>query len=77
MEVPMYDEIARQIRLAEANGRKVAMFHYQVLKNARMLDKEDPIEFCHAVGMNESYAIEFRKMINLARLMEEKGEHIR
>lgn len=69
----MLNAIAKQIHSASYNKRKAVMFHYQVLVNAEKLSKTDPKEFCRAVGMNESYATEFRKMIELAQLLKELG----
>lgn len=54
-------------------GRSGQMFHYQVLKNADLLANEDPIRFCELVGMKISFKTEFRKMINLAEMIKEKG----
>ena len=72
----VYDDIARQISQASKNRRKSAMFHYQVLVNADKLAEEDPVNFCRAVGMNESYATEFRKMLQLSRLIKQMGKTI-
>ena len=33
----MYDEIRQAIELAERDGQKIAMFHYQVLSHAAEL----------------------------------------
>ena len=33
----------------------------------------DPEEFCRRVGMSRSFATEFRKMLALARLMQDRG----
>lgn len=68
---PIMDEMIRQINKAASRRCKVAMFHYQVLVNADKLADEDPVHFCRAVGMNDSFAIEFRKMLNLSRMMKQ------
>jgi hypothetical protein len=62
-------------RAAEKN-QKIAMFHFQVLKNADELAGIDPKGFCKEISVPESYAIEFTKMIALARLMKEQGRKI-
>jgi hypothetical protein len=49
------------------------MFHYQVLINAEKLKDLDPVAFCKNLGVPETYATEFRKMLSLARLMKEQG----
>ena len=69
----MFEEIGLEIDRAAANGQKVAMLHFQVLKNARQLATTDPTEFCRLVRVPQSYAIEFRKMLALARLLDEQG----
>lgn len=69
----MYEEIERQIILAEKNKCKIAMFHYQVLTHADKLLEEDPVHFCREVGVNDSYAIEFGKMLRLSKMMKQMG----
>lgn len=69
----MVEEITRKIRTAAHTGQKIAMFHYQVLVNAEKLKGFDPVTFCRDVGVPETYATEFRKMISLAKLMKEEG----
>ena len=49
------------------------MFHFMVLKHADELASVDPSEFCRRVGMSESFATEFGKMLALRRLMREKS----
>jgi hypothetical protein len=73
----MYEEIARSIRQAELSGQQIAMFHYQVLANADRLKNVRAGDFCEAVGMKQSFATEFSKMIALAKLMGERGVEIR
>ena len=69
----MYEQIKLAIEAAERDGQKIAMFHYQVLANAAQLRSVDPEEFCQWVGMSRSFATEFRKMLALARLMQDRG----
>lgn len=69
----MYDEIARQINQAAERKCKIAMFHYQVLVNADKLMDEDPVNFCRIVGLGDSFATEFRKMIKLSKMMKQMG----
>lgn len=72
----MIDGIAKRIREAANGGQKIAMFHYQVLVNAEKLKGLDAVTFCKDVGVPETYATEFRKMIGLAKLMKEQGTTI-
>ena len=67
------DEWARQIRQAELDGAKIAMFHYIVLSNAAQLKHANPKKFTTDVGLKESFHAEFSKMIALAKLMERLG----
>lgn len=46
---------------------------YLVVKYAELLKDIDPIEFASAIGRKESYATEFRKGLNLARVIAERG----
>jgi hypothetical protein len=72
----MIEHIAAKVRDAARTGHKIAMFHYQVLTNADALDGLDPVLFCRDIGVPETYATEFRKMISLSRLMKEEGVRI-
>lgn len=72
----MIEEIRRAVHNASLNNQKMAMFHFQVLKHASELDSLDPIAFCHDIDVTESYQTEFRKMLNLARIMRQEGVHL-
>lgn len=72
----MIDEIRSAVQSAAGKSQKIAMFHYQVLKNADQLDGVDPKRFCKEISVNATYATEFRKMLALARLMKEQGIHL-
>ena len=69
----MIEQIKAAIHHAAGNHQKIAMLHFQVLKNADELAGMDPIGFCKEVSISEKYATEFRKMIALARLMKQQG----
>lgn len=69
----MYDLIAQQISAAATRRQKSAMIHFQVLKYANQLRNVDPVTFCRKVGIEDVWATEFKKMINLSRLLEEEG----
>jgi len=69
----MIQEIKAAISRAADRNQKIAMFHYQVLKNASELEGLDAKAFCREIAVRETYATEFAKMIALARLMREEG----
>ena len=69
----MIEQIKAAVHGATAKNQKLAMFHFQVLKNADELAGIDPKGFCKEVSVPESYATEFTQMIALARLMKEQG----
>jgi hypothetical protein len=69
----MFDEIREAIQSAALDQQKLAMFHFQVLRNAERMSGVDAIEFCRAVDVPVSFASQFRKMVALARIMRESG----
>lgn len=69
----MIDQIRAAVHGAVGGKQKIAMFHFQVLKNAEALEGFDSAAFCREVGVPESYRTEFSKMLGLARLMRERG----
>ena len=69
----MVEQIKTAVHHAAGRNQKIAMFHYQVLKNADGLEGIDPRGFCKEISVPETYATEFTKMIALARLMKEQG----
>ena len=58
------------------NAIKMGMFHYQVLINAKLLEDVNPIDFCRAVGVPDSYTVEFQKMLRVAKTIKEHGKSI-
>lgn len=72
----MIEEIRRRVHQAALDSQKIAMFHYQVLINAEALRDMDAIEFCAAIGVPETYATEFRKMLSLSLVLEENNSRI-
>ena len=74
----MYEEIAKHIKIASFSRSKSAMFHYQVLLHADELIDVDPKirKFCREVGMEESYAVEFSKMLKVSKIMKQQGMEI-
>ena len=70
------EDIAAKVQGAETKKQKIAMFHYQILIHAQELKNVDATAFCKEIGVPETYATEFRKMLGLARLMEEQGVRV-
>ena len=73
LEDTVIDQIRAAVHTAAGKNQKIAMFHFQVLKNAKELDGLNPREFCKEIGVPASYGTEFTKMISLARVMSEQG----
>jgi hypothetical protein len=71
--VLLIDDIKAAVHAAASGNQKIAMFHFQVLKNATALEGLNAEAFCQEIGVPASYRTEFTKMIGLARLMGEQG----
>jgi len=65
--------IKSEIDKAALLKKKDAVNMYLVVKHAEQLKDIDPIEFAKAIGRNKSYATEFRKGLNLASVIKDKG----
>ena len=74
---PVYETIKKEIQAAIPRGLKTATFHYHVLVNTEKSQEADPKEFCRDVGMEESYATEFRKMRALAHLIDQRDVELK
>jgi hypothetical protein len=72
----MLKKIAQEIASAEMHRGKSAEVHFQVLINAERLENVDPERFCDEVGIERSWALEYRKMLKLSRLLRERGYSI-
>lgn len=72
----MYEEIAKQIKVASYARNKIGMFHYQVLLHAHELLDVDPHEFCREVRVPDSFSTEFSKMLKVAKTMKQQGTEI-
>ena len=66
-------EIRKRIETASGTRDKVATFHFSVLTHAVELRGVDPVEFCRAVGMEDTYKAEFHKMMKLAEFIKKMG----
>ena len=62
----LVSRIKTEIAIGTKNRERMVTFHAMVVCNARMLSNMDPVEFCRKVGVSDSYAIEFKKMLALA-----------
>ena len=69
----MVHDIKMAVQNAATKNQKIAMFHFQVLKHAKELEGMDAEAFCDEISVPATYQTEFRKMISLARLMDEMG----
>ena len=65
--------IASKIKEAERRNRKIAMFHFQALIHADEFRGVDAVQFCRDVGVRDSFATEFRKMLSLAQTIKDEG----
>jgi hypothetical protein len=66
-------EIALKIKEAEKRNKKIAMFHFQSLIHADEFKGVDAVKFCRDVGMRDSFATEFRKMLSLSQMIKDEG----
>ncbi len=66
-------DVKAAVQGAALGNQKIAMFHFQVLKNAQALDTVNPEAFCAAIGVPDTYKTEFRKMLSLARVIRQQG----
>lgn len=69
----MIQEIKKAVHDAVLANQKIAMFHFQVLKNAAELEDVNSVAFCNDIGVPQTYQTEFRKMLSLARVMKQQG----
>jgi hypothetical protein len=69
----MIENIKNAVQAAASDNQKIAMFHFQVLKNAKELAGLNAEQVCKEIGVPASYRTEFTKMISLARLMDVQG----
>jgi hypothetical protein len=65
--------IASKITEAERRNKKIAMFHFQTLIHADEFRGVDAIQFCRDVGVRDSFATEFRKMLSLSQMIKDEG----
>jgi len=72
MKMPI-EEIALKIKEAARQNRKIAMFHLQSLIPADEFRGVDAVQFCRDVGVRDSFATEFRKMLSLSQMIKDEG----
>ncbi len=71
------EKIALKIKEAERENKKTVMFHFQTLIHADEFRAVDAIQYCRDVGMNDSFATEVRKIINLSQMIRDQGYVLR
>jgi hypothetical protein len=67
------EEIGDAVREAARAKQKIATFHFQILKNAAVLENVHAGDFCRAINVPKTYTTEFGKMLAVARLMKRHG----
>jgi hypothetical protein len=67
------EQIKAAICTAIPRKQKLAMFHFQVLRNADELEGINKKGFCREVSVPDTWVTEFTQMMALARLMKEQG----
>jgi len=72
----MIEEIRQAVHNAALGKQKIAMFHFQVLRNAAALEGFDPASFCAEIGVPNTYKTEFTKMLSFARVMRQQNVHL-
>ena len=66
-------KIKAEVESAAKDRRKDAVNMYLVIKYADQLKDVEPVEFARAIGRTDAYATEFRKGINVAQVIAERG----
>lgn len=69
----MIENVRNEVHVAALDNQKLAMFHFQVLSNVDELKDIDPEYFCRGINVPKGYVIEFQQMINLTRIMDQRG----
>ena len=72
-ELSVIEEIRQAVHSAALAKQKMAMFHFQVLKNASALENVDAVSFCREIDVPITYKTELTKMLCLARIMRQEG----
>ena len=68
--------IKQDLKKAAEDKHKIAAFHSLVLLHADELSDFDPAEFCRLVEVPATYQTEFRKMLAVARHLDQLGYSI-
>jgi len=69
----MIEEIKKAVHDAALGNQKIAMFHFQILKNAAAMENVNAETFCREIGVPDTYKTEFNKMLSLSRVMRQQG----
>lgn len=66
-------QIKEATEAARENGNYTAELHLQIIKHSDVLQNLSGKEFCDALGISDSYKVEFNKMINIAPRLKTSG----
>ena len=66
------EKIALKIKEAERRNKKIAMFHFQALIHSDEFRGDGAVQFCRDVGVRDSFANEFRKMLSLSQMIKDE-----
>ena len=66
-------KISKEIEKASESDERTAMFHFQIFFNADELKDVSARDFCKAVGMQETFKVEYKKMLNLREMLAKQG----
>lgn len=69
----LLSSIKSEVAEAALSQTKDAVNMYLVVKHADQLKDINPLEFARSIGRKASYATEFRKGLNLAKIINERG----
>lgn len=69
----LLSHIKQEVAFAASTKNKDAVNMYLVVTYVDQLRDIDPIDFAKAIGCKESYTTEFRKGLNLAKVIADRG----
>ena len=72
-----FDAIRQQIAAATANRDKTKCIHFLALVHADEIERAGVAAFCRDVGIEPSWELEVKKMIDLAHQLELHGIELR
>ena len=75
--IDMAFKIKTEIENASESDERTAMFHFQIFMNANKLQDVSARDFCKAIGMHETFKVEYKKMLNLRQMLAKQGYAIK